>query len=306
MSNSKLISCTVLSPNNSGTRTMKIDRITPHCVVGQLTASSLGSWFAKKSTQASSNYGIGRNGEIGLYVPEDKRSWCSSSAANDQRAVTIECASAVKAPYEMFDAVYQSLIKLCVDICKRNGKTKLIWIANKDNALKYQLKADEMLLTVHRWFANKSCPGDWLYSRLSDLASKVTAQLQPEEPKPAAEVILTAGAELDLSKEPLYISASAAVRSSTVSGKYFFWGGSVVNGRIRITNSKSRVGISGQVTGWINVPQVIVMYKVKAGDTLGKIATAYHITLKELLAANPQIKNPDLIHVGELIKIPVK
>lgn len=128
----------------------------------------------------------------------------------------------------------------------------------------------------------------------------------PEPEKPATEVFLTAGAELELSKEPLYISASAAVRSSTVSGKYFFWGGSVVNGRIRITNSKSRVGISGQVTGWINVPQVIVMYKVKAGDTLGKIATAYHITLKELLAANPQIKNPDLIHVGELIKIPVK
>lgn len=306
MSNSKLISCTVLSPNNSGTRTMKIDRITPHCVVGQLTASSLGSWFAKKTTQASSNYGIGKNGEIGMYVPEDKRSWCSSSAANDQRAVTIECASAVKAPYEMHDAVYQSLIRLCVDICKRNGKTKLIWIANKDNALKYQLKSNEMLLTVHRWFANKSCPGDWLYSRLSDLASKVTAQLQPEEQKPATEVILTAGAELELSKEPLYISASAAVRSSTVSGKYFFWGGSVVNGRIRITNSKSRVGIAGQVTGWINVPQVIVMYKVKAGDTLGKIATSYHITLKELLAANPQIKNPDLIHVGELIKIPVK
>ncbi len=306
MSNSKLISCTVLSPNNSGTRTMKIDRITPHCVVGQLTASSLGAWFAKKTTQASSNYGIGKNGDIGMYVPEDKRSWCSSSAANDQRAVTIECASAVKAPYEMHDAVYQSLIRLCVDICKRNGKTKLIWIANKDNALKYQLKSDEMLLTVHRWFANKSCPGDWLYSRLSDLASKVTAQLQPEEPKPATEVILTAGAELELSKEPLYVSASAAVRSSTISGKYFFWGGSVVNGRIRITNSKSRVGIAGQVTGWINVPQVIVMYKVKAGDTLGKIATSYHITLKELLAANPQIKNPDLIHVGELIKIPVK
>jgi N-acetylmuramoyl-L-alanine amidase len=128
----------------------------------------------------------------------------------------------------------------------------------------------------------------------------------PEPEKPAAEVILTAGAELELSKEPLYVSASAAVRSSTISGKYFFWGGSVVNGRIRITNSKSRVGISGQVTGWINVPQVIVMYKVKAGDTLGKIATAYHITLKELLAANPQIKNPDVIHVGELIKIPVK
>lgn len=304
MSNSKLISCTVLSPNNSGTRTMKIDRITPHCVVGQLTAASLGSWFAKKTTQASSNYGIGKNGDIGLYVPEDKRSWCSSSAANDQRAVTIECASATTAPYAMLDTVYASLIDLCVDICKRNGKTKLIWIANKTNALAYQPKSDEMLLTVHRWFANKSCPGDWLYNRLSDLASKVTARLQPEPSKP--DVVLVAGAELKLSKEPLYVSATAAARSSLISGTYYFWGGSAVNNRIRITNSKSRAGISGQVTGWIAMPKVIVMYKVKAGDTLGKIATAYKVTLKDILAENPQITNPNLIHVGDLIKIPVK
>lgn len=307
MSNSKLISCTVLSPNNSGTRTMKIDRITPHCVVGQLTASSLGSWFAKKSTQASSNYGIGRNGEVGLYVPENKRSWCSSSAANDQRAVTIECASAVKAPYEMFDVVYKSLINLCVDICKRNGKTKLIWIANKENALKYQLKSDEMLLTVHRWFANKSCPGDWLYSRLSDLAKQVTAQLEPkEEPKEEPKTTLTAGTALDLKNEPLYLAASSSVRSSTVTGRYWFWGGAVINGRIRITNSKSRVGVNGQVTGWIDHPAVVVIYKVRAGDTLNKIANAYKTTLSAILKANPDIKNPDLIHVGDLIKIPVK
>ena len=314
MSDSKLISCTVLSPNNSGVRTMKIDRITPHCVVGQLTASSLGSWFSKKSTQASSNYGIGRNGEVGLYVPEDKRSWCSSSAANDQRAVTIECASSTQAPYEMNDAVYASLIKLCVDICKRRGKMKLLWISNKTTALAYQPKSDEMLLTVHRWFANKSCPGDWLYSRLGDLATRVTAQLvidaaaekAKEAIKPPAETILVAGAELELSKEPLYISASAAVSSSTISGKYFFWDGSVTNGRIRITNSKSRVGISGQVTGWIAMPQVTVIYKVKAGDTLNRIAAAHHTTLSEILKSNPTIKNPDLIHVGDQIKIPVK
>ena len=132
----------------------------------------------------------------------------------------------------------------------------------------------------------------------------LTKNSEPE--KPAAEVVLTAGAPITLSKEPLYVSATATARSSLVSGTYYFWGGSVVSGRIRITNSKSRVGITGQVTGWIAVPKVIVMYKVKAGDTLGKIATAYHITLKELLAENPQIKNPDLIHVGDLIKIPVK
>lgn len=314
MSNSKLISCTVLSPNNSGTRTMKIDRITPHCVVGQLTASSLGAWFAKKSTQASSNYGIGRNGEVGLYVPENKRSWCSSSAANDQRAVTIECASATKAPYTMNDAVYQSLINLCVDICKRNGKTKLLWLGDKAKTLAYTPKADEMVLTVHRWFANKSCPGDWLYKRLTDLAMKVTTQLAvdsaaekaKEQVKPSDQTTLTAGTALDLKNEPLYLAASSSVRSSTVTGRYWFWGGAVINGRIRITNSKSRVGVNGQVTGWIDHPAVVVIYKVRAGDTLNKIANAYKTTLSAILKANPDIKNPDLIHVGDLIKIPVK
>lgn len=305
MSNSPLVSVTVKSPNNSGTRTMKIDRITPHCVVGQMGASSLGSWFAKKTTQASSNYGIGWDGKIGLYVDESQRSWCTSSAANDQRAVTIECASDTTHPYAMKDAVYQSLIKLCVDICKRNGKTKLIWISDKTTALNYSPKSDEMLLTVHRWYANKSCPGDWLFSRLGDLATKVTAQLQPEE-KPASDVILVAGAELKLSKEPLYVSATAAAKSSTISGTYYFWGGSAVNNRIRITNSKSRVGISGQVTGWVAMPKVVVVYKVKSGDTLSKIAAAYKVTLKDILAENPQITNANLIHVGDLIKIPIK
>lgn len=314
MSNSSLVSVTVKSPNNSGARTMKIDRITPHCVVGQMGAASLGNWFAKKTTQASSNYGIGYDGKVGLYVDESCRSWCSSSAANDQRAVTIECASATKAPYEMYDAVYKSLIKLCTDICKRNGKTKLLWFGDKTKTLAYTPKADEMILTVHRWFANKSCPGDWLYSRLTDLAMKVTTQLAvdaaaekaKEQTKPPSEVVLAAGADLQLSKEPLYVSATAAVRSSLITGTYYFWGGSAVNGRIRITNSKSRVGISGQVTGWIAMPHVVVIYKVRSGDTLSKIAAAYHITLKELLAENPKITNPDIIHVGDLIRIPVK
>ena len=91
--NSKMVVYKRLSPNYSGKRTHSIDRITPHCVVGQCTAEGLGSWFAQASTQASSNYGIDKDGRVGLYVEEKNRSWCSSSNANDQRAVTIECAS---------------------------------------------------------------------------------------------------------------------------------------------------------------------------------------------------------------------
>lgn len=177
MSNSPLVSYTKLSPNHSGKRTHAIDRITPHCVVGQVTVQSLGNVFAPASRQASSNYGIGLDGAVGMYVDEGNRSWCSSSNANDQRAVTIECASDTTAPYAFRQVVYDRLIELCVDICKRNGKTKLIWIDSKDKALAYGPKAGEMLLTVHRWFANKSCPGDWMYARMGDLAARVTAQL---------------------------------------------------------------------------------------------------------------------------------
>ncbi len=177
--NSSLISCTILSPNNSGTRTHKIDRITPHCVDGQVTVESLGKRFADPNVNISSNYGIGKDGKIGLYVPESKRSWCSSNRANDQRAITIECASDTKDPYKMNSAVYSSLIKLCVDICKRNGKTKLLWFGDRNETLNYTPAENEMVMTVHRWFANKACPGDWLYSRLGDLAEEVTKQLKP-------------------------------------------------------------------------------------------------------------------------------
>ena len=60
---------------------------------------------------------------------------------------------------------------------KRNGKTKLLWLGDKTKTLNYTPKSDEMVLTVHRWFANKSCPGNWMYARMDDLASKVTAAL---------------------------------------------------------------------------------------------------------------------------------
>lgn len=193
--NSPLVSHVNLSPNHSGRRTHAIDRISPHCVVGQCTVETLGEIFKPTSRQASSNYGIGKDGKIGMYVEEKNRSWCTSSGSNDQRAITIEVASDTAHPYAMKDVAYNSLIELCVDICKRYGKTKLIWFADKDKTLKYEPASDEMVITVHRWFANKSCPGDWLYSRLGDLAAKVTAKLggatedKVEEPKEEAEVI---------------------------------------------------------------------------------------------------------------------
>lgn len=187
-SNSPLVAYTKLSPNHSGERTHSIDRITPHCVVGQLSAESICGCFTSKDRQASCNYGIGTDGRVSLCVEEKNRSWCSSSGSNDQRAITIECASDKTAPYAMNGKVYASLINLCVDICKRNGKKKLLWFGDKDKTLNYEPKADEMVITVHRWFANKSCPGDWLYERLGDLAIEVTKRLggtTAETPKPS-------------------------------------------------------------------------------------------------------------------------
>ena len=185
MSNSSLATYTSISPNKTSPRTQGVDRITPHCVVGQLSAESICGCFASPSRQASCNYGIGTDGRISLCVEEKDRSWCSSSGANDHRAITIECASDKTAPYAMNGNVYESLIKLCVDICKRYGKSKLIWFGDKDKTLNYSPKSDEMIITVHRWFANKSCPGDWLYNRLGDLAAEVTKRLSGTSSAPS-------------------------------------------------------------------------------------------------------------------------
>ena len=178
--NSPLVTLTKLSPNHSGPRTHVIDRITPHCVVGQLSVEVLGDIFFPVERQASSNYGIGPDGRVAMYVEEKNRSWCSSSPKNDHRAVTIECASDTTEPYAMNETVFETLVILCADICRRNGKSKLLWIPDRDASLAYTPRQDEMLLTVHRWFADKSCPGTWLYNRLGALAWQVTDRLRRE------------------------------------------------------------------------------------------------------------------------------
>lgn len=148
--NSPLVAYRKISPNQSGERTHSIDRITPHCVVGQCTAESLGALFADPERQASSNYGIDKDGRVGMYCPESNRSWCTSNRDNDQRAITVECASDTTHPYAMNDTVYECLIALCTDICRRYGRTKLLWFGDKDKSLAYKPAADEMLITVHR------------------------------------------------------------------------------------------------------------------------------------------------------------
>lgn len=191
--NSPLVTYTNITKNKTSNRKYGITRITPHCIVGQWTAKQGCDYFATTDRECSANYIVGKDGSVGLSVDEKDRSWCSSSSDNDNRAITIECASDTSAPYAFTDACYNKLIELCVDICKRNGKTKLLWFGDKDKSLAYNPASNEMVLTVHRWFANKSCPGDWMYSRMGDLAAKVTAKLggssEKEETKEEGKIM---------------------------------------------------------------------------------------------------------------------
>ena len=177
MSNSSLVKYTKISPNKTSPRDHAIDTITIHCVVGQVSVERLGEIFAPASKKASANYGIGLDGRVGMYVEEKDRSWCSSNADNDNRAITIECASDSKYPYAINDAVYKTLIELCADICKRNSIKELKWKADK--SLIGQV--DKQNMTVHRWFAKKSCPGQYIYERLGQIAEEVNKKLKATE-----------------------------------------------------------------------------------------------------------------------------
>lgn len=172
--NSSLISYTKISPNKNSPRNHAIDTITIHCVVGQCSVETLGNVFAPTSRQASSNYGVGVDGRIGMYVEEKDRSWCSSNAANDNRAVTIEVASDTTEPYAVNSKAYAALLDLVTDICKRNGIKKLVWSTNKNERVNHLNGCN---MTVHRDYANKSCPGTYLYNKHGEIAAEVNKRL---------------------------------------------------------------------------------------------------------------------------------
>lgn len=177
MSNSSLVDITMISPNRNSPRNKPIDRVSVHCFVGQVSAKRGLEVFKPTSKQASCNYVIGFDGSVGLCVEEKDRSWCTSSAANDNRAITIEVASENREPYMVTRKAYEKLIDLLTDICRRNGKTRLVWFGDKAKTLAYKPGKTEMVMTVHRWFANKSCPGAYLYGQHTAIANEVTKRL---------------------------------------------------------------------------------------------------------------------------------
>ena len=194
MGNSSLVTYTNLTKNCTKPRRKKIDAVIIHCIVGQLTAKQGCDYFATTDQDFSANYVVGKDGSIGLSVDEANRAWTSggslrvngiSGADWDHRAVTIEVASDTSHPYAVTDAAYEALIKLVADICKRNGIKKLLW--KGDKSLVGNIAQQNM--AVHRWFANKSCPGDYLYNRMGDIANKVNALIGNDVKSPESEIL---------------------------------------------------------------------------------------------------------------------
>jgi hypothetical protein len=180
MGRSELVDFVRISPNSTNPRSKKIDSIVIHHMAGDLSVESCGATFASESRQASSNYGIGSDGRVGLYVEEGNRSWCSSNRAVDQKSITIEVANCDRGgEWPVSDKAYAKLIDLCVDICKRNGIPKLNYTGDASGNL-----------LMHKWFANTQCPGPYLEKRFPDIANQVNARLgiseeeKPTEPQP--------------------------------------------------------------------------------------------------------------------------
>lgn len=187
MSNSPLVSYTKISPNKNSPRNHAIDTITIHHMAGNLSIETCANVFQNTDPKkaASSNYGIGSDGRVGMYVEEKDRSWCSSSRDNDHRAITIEVADCTGAPeWRVSDKAYATLIDLCVDICQRNGIEKLIWATTKTDRKNHKNGAN---MTIHSDFKSTSCPGPYLQGKMPQIAADVNARLSQPTPAPSTD-----------------------------------------------------------------------------------------------------------------------
>ena len=340
MSNSALISKEVLSPNFSN-RTQPISKITFHHAAGVLSATKLAGIFTPVARQASANYCIGNDGEIVLCVPEDKRAWTSSSAWNDQRAITVEVSnSKTGGDWLISDAALASCIKLAIDICQRNNIKSLEYTGDKNGSL-----------TTHRMFAATACPGPYLLSKLPYIAEQVNAALNPA-PQPAAPAAPTKLSAAEIAegmkrgdygngaarkkklKELGYTDAEIQAAQDIVNGNKAAepakpakltaeqladeiiaakWG----NGDARIANLKAAGYTDAEITAAQSVVNnklakkpaapaapAATYYTVRKNDNLSTIAKRYGTTVNKIMALNKGlIKNANLIRVGWKIRI---
>lgn len=245
MSNSSLVNYTQISPNKSSRNGNKISKITVHHMAGNLTVETCGNVFAPSSRQASSNYGIGTDGRVGMYVEEKDRAWTSSNGANDRQAVTIEVANNTLAPtWTVSDVAWNKLVELCIDICRRNGISKLVWTGDSSGNL-----------TTHDMFANTNCPGPYLKPKMPELANSVNNRLG------------NSGSEVG--SAPITSAGNSSGSTSNFGGTY------------RCTVSKLNVrtapSLSGTVVASYGKGQTVVLdnwYKIADGYVWGRYTGA--------------------------------
>ena len=279
MSNSPLVVYTKISPNHSGKRTKKIDTITIHCMAGNCSVETCGNLFANSARQASSNYGIGTDGRIALYVDEANRSWCTSSNANDQRAVTIEVANNGGAPdWPVSAKAYAALLDLVTDICKRNGIKRLVWSTSKNDRVNHLNGCN---MTVHRDYANKSCPGDYLYNRHGQIAAEVNKRLGVKDAGSSTggqtsgntETGLKVGDVVNFKGTQHYTSAAAKDAKTCKPGKATIT--AIAAGKAHPYHLKAVSGGGSTVYGWVNAADIST--SSTGGQTSGNTETGLKV-----------------------------
>lgn len=199
MINSPLVDIEMITQNKTK-RTAQIDTITIHHMATIATAQVCAASFLPASRKASANYCIGNDGSVALSVPEEYRSWCSSSYENDNRAITIEVSNDGRAPdWHVGDVAMEKLLELCVDICRRNGIEKLVYTGDTTGNL-----------TMHKWFQSTLCPGPYLESKFPWIAEEVNRRLGvTDEPES------TDNSENESDSSALYLVQAGAFRSKS-------------------------------------------------------------------------------------------
>lgn len=310
MAHSKLVSVVKHSPNYTKGRNHCIDTFSIHCMAGDLTVESCGNRFLNPSVQASSNYGIDSLGRIGCYVEEEDRSWCTSSRSNDNRAITIEVANDSAGPlWHISDKAYQSLINLLVDVCERNDIKELKWKADK----RLIGQVDKQNMTVHRWFAAKACPGEYLYGLHSKIAKEVNKRLRGKRVVTVssnnkyyrvqvgafkmgdnAEVIRRQLVKIGYN--PIIVKADGLFKVQV--GAF-----SKKANAIKLQKELSDKGYKSIITNKYESPVAKPIYhKVRRGDTISEIAVIYSSSVKDIVAWN-NIKNVNRIYVGQKLRV---
>lgn len=287
MSDSKLAVYTKISPNSSNPRNHTIDTISIHCMAGNLsveTCLGMSSFQTYDPVNgASCNYAVGSDGRIGLGVEEANRSWCTSSRANDHRAVTIEVANdgGAETGWHVSDKALAALIDLLVDICQRNGIKALLW--EGDKSLIGQV--DKQNMTVHRWFAAKACPGDYLYSLHGEIAAEVnkrlgvTGETAPAPDVPSVSGAFAVGDTVNFTGSKHYLSSGAVNAKSCKAGP----------AKVTAAAKSGRhpyhlVAVSGKggtVHGWVDAADVIAIGGAAAAVNYRVRVTASELNIRK-------------------------